>query len=116
MAEAVDELSITQRLLHGVEIGTLDILDDRDLENLGFVEIADDHGEVVQLRLLRGAPTSFAGNDLKMLSLCRVRAHDEWLDHALFADRCRKLGNGRFGEMATRLFCVGLDAINRDSP
>jgi hypothetical protein len=64
MAEPVHQLSITLRLFDRVQVGALDVLDDRDFQHLGIVEVPHDDGQFVNLRPLGGPPAPFAGNDL----------------------------------------------------
>ena len=85
--EPVHQLPVAHRLLDRVQIGALDVLDDRDFQNLGIVEVAHQNRNFVQLRHLGRAPAAFAGNDLEHLGPSGIRAHDQRLDDSL-------LGNG----------------------
>ena len=61
VAEPVHQLAISLRLFDRIEVGALDILDDRDFENFGIIEIPHDDRNLVDLRPLGGPPTAFAG-------------------------------------------------------
>ena len=62
--EADDQLLVGLGLLDRVEVGALDILDQRDFGGRGVVELADERRDAVELRLLRRAPAALAGDDL----------------------------------------------------
>ena len=64
VAEAVHQLPIALRLLDGVEVLALDVLDDGDLEHFLVGQRAHDDRHVMQIGLLRRAPAALAGDDL----------------------------------------------------
>ncbi len=87
VAEAVHQLAVALRLLDGVEVGALHVLDDGEFEHLGVVEIAHHRGQLVHRGELRRPPAPLAGDDLEAGRVGGVRAQDQRLDHALLADR-----------------------------
>ncbi len=56
--------AIAHRLVHSVQVGALDVFNDRDFKHLGIAEVAQQHRQVMQLRHLRGTPAPLSGNDL----------------------------------------------------
>ena len=113
MSEFFHQLTITGSLFHGVQIGALDVLDDRDFQNFGIVEIPHQNWQFVQFGHLRRAPAAFAGDDLVFARRTRTMAHDQGLDDTLFANRRGKFLKVILGKAATRLFRVGMDLLDR---
>ena len=62
--KALGEIVITRRLLDGVEIGTLHVFDQGDLEHLLVAQLTDDHRDLCMPARLRRAPAPLAGDDL----------------------------------------------------
>ena len=60
----IDQLLVAERFLDRVEIGTLDVLDDRQLECGAIVDIADEHRDLDQSGPLGSTPATLARNDL----------------------------------------------------
>ncbi len=100
VVEALDQLAVARRLLDGVEVGALHVLDDGKLENLFVGEVARDDRHRVQTGLLRGAPTTLAGDDLIPAF---GRTHDDRLHQALGADRLGELGQLLVAEILARI-------------
>ena len=67
----------------------------------------------MQLRLLRGAPAAFAGDQL--VAPAGERADDHRLDHAALGDRGGELVERGFVEMAARLLGMRLDRGHRQA-
>src|SRR5690242_13275543 len=107
----LDELPIAFRFLERVQILALDILDQRQLGGRGFVELANDRGDRVQLRLLGRTPAPLAGDDHVILA---VRPEQDRLEDAALADRLRQLVERGFVELHARLFGVAADARDFD--
>ena len=101
MAVIARQPLIRLRLFDRVEILALDILDQRDLERFGIVELADDDRDFVKPCPLRCAPPSFAGDDLITVL---IRPHHDRLDQSPGGDRSRQFVQQRLVEMAARLF------------
>ena len=115
VTETVHQLAVRGGLLDGVQVGALDVLDDRDLEHLGVGKVADDHRKVVQLGDLGRAPAAFAGDDLEKPAAIRVRADDERLQDAARADGVRELLQKLGLEVAARLVGVGDQLLDGDA-
>ena len=81
------ELGVALRFLERVEVGALDVLDDRQFERFAIADIDDDDRHFVQAGALRGAPPPFAGDDLVGVGDARHRPDDHRLDDAALADR-----------------------------
>src|SRR3546814_19572127 len=64
VAVIVDETLVSLGLLDGVQVLTLHVFDERDLEGLLVGERAHQPRPLVELRRLRRAPAPLAGNDL----------------------------------------------------
>ncbi len=114
MAEAVHQLPVGGGLLDRIQVGALDILDDRDLDHIGIGKLADDDRQFVQLRHLRRTPAAFAGDDLVQTLAGRVRTHDQRLQHTATAQRIGQFLQGFGVEMTARLIRVGGDLFDRN--
>ena len=115
MAKPINELSITLRFFHGVEIGTLDVFDDGDLQNLDVIEITDHDRQFMKLNLLCRTPAPFACNNLICIWAVGIRSHDQGLDHAFFTDRRSKFVKRRLCKASAWLIGVGVYPINRNA-
>src|SRR3954467_14368781 len=58
----LDELRVTLRFLHGIEVLTLEIFDERQFKDRAISGFADDNGNLGQTEQLGGAPAAFAGD------------------------------------------------------
>src|SRR3546814_6090166 len=63
MTEIGDQSLKALRLFNRVEIGALDVFNQRKLEARGIVKFADDRRNLVKSRRLRRPPAPLAGND-----------------------------------------------------
>ena len=63
VAEFVDKPLISRRFFDGREIDALNVFDQRDLQRLGVVEVADKNGNASNFRFLRRPPTPFTRDD-----------------------------------------------------
>jgi hypothetical protein len=105
------EAAISLRLLDRVEIGALDVLDQRDLERLGLAELAHDSGDLVEVCPLRGSPAPLAGDDLEAVA---VGADHDRLDDSALLDRGGELRQCGLVEGAPGLAGVRLNARSGD--
>ena len=71
--ELISERLVAGRFFHRIEIGALDVFDDRHLQRFAVVRFDDDNRHVVQRGALRSTPSPFAGDDFEM-SRCRGSA------------------------------------------
>ena len=86
MAKPIHQLAITLCLFNGVQISALNVLNDRDLKDLGIIEFPHDDRHVVHLSQLRCPPATFARDDFVFAVAGLGRTHDQGLNHALFTD------------------------------
>ena len=92
-SELLDQPLQSLRLLEGVQVLALDVLDQRHRERRLIGDVAHERGHFTQARLLRGAPSPFAGDDLEAAAL--DGPHENRLHDALLLDRERQLGKRR---------------------
>ena len=89
------------------QVLALDVLDQRELDNLAVVDIADDDRQLAEADLNSRLVSALAGDDLKAVA---ARAHDQWLDDPLFGDRSHQLG--QVSHDLPRLVRVRVDAVD----
>ena len=65
MPEFLHQAAVGLRLLERCQILPLEILDERDLQDLGIAKRPDDDRHLVQSGTLRRSPAPFAGNQLE---------------------------------------------------
>ena len=113
--EFLDEPVQRARLLDGVQVLALDVLDERDGDR-GFVgDVADDGRDRLQARHLRGAPAALAGDDLVLRLAARdvrQRPHDDRLHDALGLDRFGELGQRVLAHVDARLVLAAPQQID----
>src|SRR3979411_1958885 len=68
-AEFAGKPRVTLRFLDGIEIGALQILDERKLENFQISRLANDYWNFGQAYFLRRAPTPLAGDQFMRSSI-----------------------------------------------
>src|SRR5437660_1787523 len=66
--------------------------------------------------VLPAAPAPLAGDDLVMVRRTAQRAHDDRLDDAAFADRCRELVELDLGIGLPRIARIGPQELHRHAP
>ncbi len=108
-----DQLLVAFSLLDRVQVFALNILDQRNFGRHRFVEVADDRRDLVQLRLLRGPPTPFAGDNLEAIV---NGAHQNRLQYAALDDRCGQLRNSSIVEILPWLQWVRPNSPDLDRP
>ena len=74
IAEFFQQSAVALGFFQRVEVGALDILDDRDLQRLGVARLDDDDRDFVQAGALRRAPAAFAGDDFISVGTPRAPA------------------------------------------
>src|SRR5215470_13834569 len=89
-SELLDQPLQALRFLERVEILALDVLDQREGEGSLIGDRADERGDFLESRALRGAPAPLAGYYFIPPSL--DRPYEDRLHHALRLDRFGKLG------------------------
>ena len=99
----VGQRLIAGRLFQRIQIGALDVFDDRKFKRFGVGDFEHDDRHFVQARALRGAPSPLAGDDLELLAAVRRRPHHDRLNDAALADRLRQFVELGIGEDAARV-------------
>ncbi len=114
VAEPVHQLPIACGLFHRVQIGALDVLDDRDFKHFGVGIIANQNR-----KLDAAAPSALRASGVRprqsrncLVSL-GLLPHDQGLDNTFFADRCGQFLQLFGAEQAARLIRVGIDLLDR---
>ena len=107
----VEQPPVGGRLVDRIEVLPLDVLDQRDLQQLVVADLAHDHGRPQEAGNLRGAPPALAGDDLEAVA---AAPHEDRLDDAVHADRLRELLERPLLNLQARLPRVGHDAVEID--
>ena len=95
-----------------VEVFTLDVLDEGELEGLLRGHVLDEHRDVSEAKLARRAEPSFTGDEDVAGSIW-VGSHDEGLQDPLLADADHELIEGRVVEVLAGLIGVGVELDHR---
>ena len=103
-AEVLDQSGAGARLVHRVEVLAGHVLDQRRLQPLRLVLVADQRRDGLELRLPRGAPPTLAGDQL--VAAVGERANDQRLHHAGIRDRGGEAVDRRRVELGARLVRV----------
>jgi hypothetical protein len=123
--ELLHQAAVGLRLLERGQILALQILDERDLQDLGIAKRPDDDRHFVQSGALRRAPPPLAGDQLEFRSggagigdeiIDQIvdRPHQERLDDPLLADRLHKTVEFGFDKAPPRLERRRTDCLDRD--
>ena len=112
--ELLDQLGITHRLLERIEVDTLHVLDDGELERFLVGNVAHQHRHLVEARALAGSPAAFAGDDLELVRVAR-RPHQQRLHDAFLADRVGQVLEFVGVELMPRVGAVGDEKIHRQA-
>src|SRR5690606_29507682 len=108
VVKLLDEIFVARRLFQRIEIGTLHVLDDRDLERFLVADLEQRDRNVMHARALRRAPAPLAGDDLVLVFLAADRTDEDRLENALLADRRGKIVELLGVENLARVFWIGL--------
>jgi hypothetical protein len=115
-AEFAHQPAVGLGLFQCRQIGALQILDQRDLENPGIAEVADNDRDLVQPDALRRAPAPFAGDQFVFGVAVPFgplyRAHQQRLHDALAANQLRQPLQFVVDEMTARLERRGSDRLD----
>jgi hypothetical protein len=112
--EVLQELGVGGGLLHGVEVGAVEVLHHGLLERGEVVGLADQHGHGGQAGSPRRPPPALAGDELV---LARAQLADEQgLEHAEGGHRGGEGGEGLLVERPPGLARVRAEALDRHLP
>ena len=95
-----------------IQIGALQVFHQRKLKHFEVGRLTDDDGNFFQSGLTRGAPATFARDELEETANL---ADNERLDDAVLADGIDQLGEQFGSEIGTRLQRAGHDPRERDA-
>ena len=110
--EFIHQLTITRRFLDRVQVGPLDVFDDRNFEHFDIGELAHNDRKAMYLRDLRSPPAPLTSDNLEVTIV--QRTHDQGLNDPLFLDRCGEIVQMLLLKPFTRLIWVWLDPFNRN--
>ena len=96
-------------LLHGVEVGSLEVFDDGDFHRLLVGNLSEDGGDGGHAGKLGGQPAAFADNELE--ATAGQRPHQHGLDHAVGNDRGGQLSQLLLVHVGTGLEGIAIDLI-----
>src|SRR5438477_9239081 len=124
MPELSHQAAVGLRLLERCQILPLEILDERDLQDLGIAKRPDDDRHLVQSGTLRRSPAPFARDQLEfrprvagisndIINQIVDRPHQERLDDALFANRLHEAVELGFDKAPPRLERRRTDCLDR---
>ena len=113
--ELLDEPPETLGFLDRVEILPLKIFDQRGRHRIDVGQCADQHRHLVQAGLLGRPPAAFAGDDLILLGMLRMRPRQQRLQDAPCTDGVDQFSEAVGAEAGARLERPGLQAIDRQS-
>jgi hypothetical protein len=109
-----NQLLIALRLFKRVEIRTLDIFDNSDLESGPVIDIPHDDRNIHQAGHLSGTPAPFTRDDF--VSVVTGAAHHNRLHDSVLPDRPRQVFKiGRI-EAAARIARIAADMLDRHQP
>jgi hypothetical protein len=109
VAEPVHQLSVSSGLFDRIQIGALNILYYRNLQNIGVAKVANNSRHFVKLRELRRAPPPLAGNNLIVALMPGIGPQYEGLDDPSGPDRLCQFIQQFLLEPSARLIGVWTD-------
>ena len=112
--ELVDHTAVALRLFDGVEVLSLEVLDEGRGHGFGFVEWADECGDFVQSGALGGPPAPFAGDDLIVTGSGGMGASEDGLQDAARANGFGQFFQSRRLHGSAGLVWTWLEEIDRD--
>src|SRR5437016_535461 len=89
VVELLEKLRIGPCFFKRIEIGALDILDERDFQGLAIREFTNEHGQFMDAGPLGSAPAAFTGDDF--IFALASWPDNERLQKTLFPDGFRQL-------------------------
>jgi hypothetical protein len=98
------------RTLDGIEVLTLQVLDQRELRGSAIINVANDGVDRIEFGGLCSPPSSFARNDLEAPLL--GRPNDDRLHHSRVLDRFRERGQRGLVEVLPGLVRIGVYLVD----
>src|ERR1700730_2530524 len=102
------------RFLEWIEVGSLDVFDDREFERLPVVGLEADDRHLMQSGALRRPPAALSGDDFVGVRSARHGAREKRLNDAFFLDRGGQLIEGVFAEIPPRVARIGAKKFDRN--
>jgi hypothetical protein len=110
-AELIGQLPVGASLLHGVEVGTLDILDDRDGQLVALGHLANDCRDAFQTGHLSGSDASLTGHELVAI---QNLGDQNGLENAMDGNAGREGLKGFLLDTLARLVWIAPNSGDRD--
>ena len=111
--EVLEQLLVGRRLLEGVELAAVEVLQQRVPEQVRVVRLPDDRRHDVQAGTLRRPPAPFAHDELVTRGAVTRGTYDDRLEHADLPDRARQFLEGVLVELRARLPRIRPDRLDR---
>src|ERR1700730_927969 len=86
IAEFIAKPLVARRFFEGIEIGALDVFDDRKFERLAVVGVKTHDGHFMESCAFRRAPSALAGDDFVSIKIAGQRARKDGLKNSIFLD------------------------------
>ena len=115
VAEPLDQLAVAGRLLDGIEIRALHVLDQGELGGFRVAELAHDHRHGVQAGLLGCPPAALAGDDLEAAAGA-IGPGDDRLQQTLLADRIGQVDELEVIERLARVMAARVQLVEGQQP
>ena len=107
---ALHKTAISVCFLDGVQIRTLDVLDERELKRVIIISLFDADGNLLKTSHLACLPTTLTSDNLIRVRICFP--HKNGLQKTMSLDRGRKLLKLFLLELGSRLIGVRADRVN----
>ena len=111
----INQLLVALCLFNRIEIGPLDVFDDRQFKSLLVINITNDDGNLVEGCSLGSPPTAFTGNDFLPGTagiFTLDRTNQNWLDNSVLGNRPREISQMLLNKIPPRIVCIGADMFN----
>ncbi len=113
VAEFVHQALVADGFFQRIEVAALDVFHERQFERQFVLHFANDHGNGIHARHLRGAPAAFTGDNF--VFIVRYGAHEDGLHHAVLADGFGEFRKRGRIKIAARLEFTGLERGKRQA-
>src|SRR3984893_2540918 len=112
--EFIAEPLVAGRFLEGIEVGSLDVFDDRELERLPVVGLEADYRHFMQSGALRRPPAPLTGDNFEAVRSARHGAREKRLNDAFFLDRGGQLVEAVLAKIPPRVARIGAERFDRN--